>query len=207
MSGMTPLDPGLRALIRLSAAVAGGADRELDPFLAEAARDSAPEEVEEALLQSYLFLGYPAALNALAGWRRVSGRPAPREIPGDWAAWEARGQEVCRSVYGEAYPALRGNIGSLSGEMDRWMVTEGYGKVLGRAGLALWRRECCIVAVLAVLGTAPQLQSHLRGALRTGATVAALEAVLEEVLPLVPGHRRARARQVWGEVRTRWESP
>ena len=33
--------------------------------------------VEEALLQSYLFLGYPAALRGLTAWRRISERDAP----------------------------------------------------------------------------------------------------------------------------------
>jgi hypothetical protein len=40
----------------------------------------APEEAEEVLLQSYLFLGFPVALNALGLWRRRTGRPAPEPI-------------------------------------------------------------------------------------------------------------------------------
>ena len=40
-----------------------------------------PTPVEEALLQSYLFVGYPAALNAFALWRQLSGRPAPAAGP------------------------------------------------------------------------------------------------------------------------------
>lgn len=199
------LDRGLEALVRLSAAIALGADQELGPFLAKAAEAADPTEVEEALLQSYLFLGYPAALNALARWREVSGRPAPARLPGSWGVWEERGEQTCGVVYGDAYGALRERIGELSPEMDGWMVVEGYGRVLGREGLLLWRRECCIAAILMVLGTVPQLRSHLRGALRTGTPPETLEAVVEDVLGLVPRERRDRAVSVWTEVRSRWE--
>lgn len=200
------LDPGLRALARLSGALALGADQDLVPFMEDALACAPPEEVEEALLQSYLFLGYPAALNALDVWRRVSGREAPPEVPGVWDAWGARGESVCREVYGHTYGDLRENISRLSPEMDRWMVVEGYGKVLGRPGMALWRRECCIVAILTVLGTGPQLRSHLRGALRTGTPLQVLEGVMQSVVGLVPPERKERAREVWNEVRTRWEN-
>ena len=49
------------------------------------------------------------------------------------------------------------------------MLAEGYGKVLGRPGLALEVRELCIVAILAGQDAAPQLYAHLRGALNVGA--------------------------------------
>ncbi|HSG46201.1 MAG TPA: hypothetical protein VLA43_00175 [Longimicrobiales bacterium] len=206
MTGGVGTDAGLRALVRLSGALALGADQDLGPFLEEAARWAPAEEVEEALLQSYLFLGYPAALNALAEWRRVSGRDAPPEAPGGWDAWGSRGESVCREVYGRTYGDLRENISRLSPDMDRWMVVEGYGKVLGRPGMELWRRECCIAAILMVLGAAPQLRSHLRGALRTGTPPQVLDGVVQSVLGLVPPERQDRAREVWNEVRTRWEN-
>jgi 4-carboxymuconolactone decarboxylase len=201
----TSLPEDLRVLVRLSAAVALGIDHELDPFLSEADRCASPGEVEETLLQSYLFLGYPAALNALRDWRRVSGRRAPAAHPGSWEDWSERGPAVCSQVYGDAYQDLRDNIRGLSPEMDRWMVVEGYGKVIGRQGMVLWRRECCIAAILVVLGAAPQLRSHLRGALRTGAPVATVAEVVQEACGLASSRRAAGAQAVWDEVRTRWE--
>ena len=38
--------------------------------------------VEEVILQSYLFAGFPRALNAAREWRRVSGVAAPAWCPG-----------------------------------------------------------------------------------------------------------------------------
>ena len=77
---------------------------------------------------------------------------------------------MCRRVYGTQYDGLRGNIAALHPDLDRWMVDEGYGRVLGRPGLPLVERELCIVGILTVLGTSRQLYAHLRGALRVGAS-------------------------------------
>jgi len=200
-----PLDPGLRALVKLSAEVAVGAEADFPPVMEAALCHADATEVEEALLQSYLFVGYPGALNAIAAWRKHSRHGSPTGEEDRPEIWPLRGAEVCRQVYGSAYPALRKNIATLRPEMDRWMIQEGYGKVLGRPGLPLWRRECCIVAILAVLGAGPQLRSHLRGALRTGTPVETLARVLEAVESTVPEHRRATMRGVWEHVRTRWE--
>lgn len=173
-----------RALIRLSGALAAS-DRDILRVEMERARDTAPQEkVEEVILQSYLFLGFPAALNAFALWRRVSGRPAPEVAPSpeeSWDAWTDRGEGVLGAVYGGQYGALRSNIRDLHPDMERWMVAEGYGKVLGRPGLDLRTRELCIAALLAVLGAPKQLYSHLRGALNVGAEPDEIREALEEV--------------------------
>ncbi|HSR42242.1 MAG TPA: carboxymuconolactone decarboxylase family protein, partial [Longimicrobiales bacterium] len=71
------MDPRERALVALSAALASGSEAEIRRAL-EAAREAAPAgEVEETILQSYLFLGYPAALRGFALWRDVAGAEAP----------------------------------------------------------------------------------------------------------------------------------
>src|SRR3954452_4820389 len=62
--------------------------------------------VEEVILQSHLFVGFPAALNALGAWREVGGLPAPAACGEDAAQWEARGERVCAAVYGANYGKL-----------------------------------------------------------------------------------------------------
>lgn len=183
---MTPerLDAGLEVLLDLAIAQALADPSALGRALEEAVERCDPREVEEALLQSHLFLGYPSALNALDAWRRISGLRAPTpgdEEPGEWPL---RGARICRRVYGSQYEGLRRNVERLHPELDSWMVTDGYGKVLGRPGLALERRELLIVVMLAVQGpwVERQLYSHLRGALRAGAPVPRVEAALERAL-------------------------
>lgn len=199
----TSLDRVL-VLVRLSAALRSGGEA-----LRQAMVDALPlpsAEVEEAILQSYLFLGYPAALNGFGLWREVSGREAPPPAPDDPLSWADRGEEVCRSVYGGSYPALRENIRSLNPDMEGWMVEEGYGKVLGRPGLPLPVRELCIVGLLAVQRAPRQLHSHLRGALNTGAGVEVVEAALAAVAGYQTPELRAEGLEVWARVRARWEA-
>jgi 4-carboxymuconolactone decarboxylase len=201
------MDEETRALVALSAAVALREPAALAAAIDRAAADAAPDAVEEALLQSYLFVGFPAALQAIALWRSRTGRAAPA-APGpdagaDRAAWRERGESVCARVYGSAYTALRGNVAALHPEMDAWMVEEGYGKVLGRPGLPLVVRELCIVGLLVAQPAPRQLHAHLRGALNAGAEPDQVEEALDEVAAIVPIDRSAAAYGVWQRVRER----
>jgi len=192
-----------RALVEVAAALAAGEERVLREALLRARERAAAKEVEEVLLQSYLFLGYPAALNALALWRSLSRDPPsePEEIPGE--EWRSRGEEVCRRVYGDQYGALRRNVRALHPEMEEWMLTEGYGKVLGRPGLELRVRELTIAAILAVRALPVQLYSHLRGALNVGASSAEVEAALDAAGAYAGEEGRRAARETWARLRHR----
>jgi len=192
-----------RALIDISAALAGGSAGRLDSALRAAIGVVDPVAVEEVLLQSYLFLGYPAALRGLAAWRRVSELPAPDGPARDEDVWGARGAEICARVYGGQYERLRENISALHPDMERWMVVEGYGKVLGRPGLDLVDRELCIVALLAPQDAGPQIYSHLRGALNAGAEESDVDETVRRVLGWLPPERARMLVEQWNAVRAR----
>lgn len=191
------------ALVRLSAAIATADAQVLAATIDRAAVVAHQVAIEEAILQSYLFAGYPAALEAMRAWRTRSGVPAPASAAGDEADWPERGAQVCAIVYGGQYERLRGNVAALHPELERWMVVEGYGKVLGRPGLPLRTRELCIVALLAGQSAPTQLYAHLRGALNAGAAVDDIELLFEEIAGLVEAGRVRDAREVWRAVRAR----
>jgi 4-carboxymuconolactone decarboxylase len=193
------MDDGVRALIRLSASLAAGEPAAFRAALAGAAAVADPLAVEEALLQSYLFLGYPAALRALGEWRALTGRAAAPARRDD-AEWERRGAATCATVYGGQYPRLRDNIAALHPDMERWMIVEGYGKVLSRPGLDLAARELCVVALLAPQDAAPQLYSHLRGALNAGAATTDVDEAVRIIDPLLPTARRHQLQAQWSAV-------
>jgi 4-carboxymuconolactone decarboxylase len=192
-----------RTLIRISVALASRDPGFLREVLEDGARLGNPRRVEEVLLQSYLFLGYPIALNAFALWREISGRGPGRGSRDDWEGWRSRGEHVCRVVYGGQYDGLRRNVRALHPDMERWMVVEGYGKVLGRTSLDLPTRELCIVALLVVLGAPRQLYSHLRGALNTLVRPAVVEETLELACDRLGESEAAEARVVWEKVQAR----
>ena len=209
-SNPSVLDPQTAALVRVAAAVARGKAPELNARFA-AARDARVPGlwIEELLLQSMLVVGYPLALVAFGAWRGVGG-PAPVEGDGaedlahaDWESWAARGAAVCRAVYGRAYHKLLVNLRALHPALEDLVLVDAYGKVIGRPGLDLKRRELCTVATTAVLGTAEQLHSHLRGALNTGASAVEIDAVLGVIDGDLDAERRWTVREQWEDVKGR----
>ena len=188
------------ALLRLAASL-GTRDAATLRAAMEAASGADPVAVEEVLLQSHLFVGFPDALNALGLWRQVSGRPASPSLGEDARGWEARGEAVCSTVYGANYGKLRGNVRALHPDLDGWMVAGGYGRVIGRPGLDLATRELCIAALLAVWNVPRQLHSHLRGSLNAGATVAEVDEAVEIACALIDAERAGGVRELWGAIR------
>ncbi len=191
---------GDRALIRVSGALASGDKVALADAFAQARGVAEDSEVEEVLLQSYLFLGFPASLNGMAIWRRLTGSQPTGPTLADYSAWESRGREVCRAVYSGQYERLRENVRALHPDLEQWMVVEGYGKVLGRPGLALVLRELCIVATLAVTGASKQLYSHLRGALNVGAPPGDVDVALAEAEQFLDDEGRRSGAALWERV-------
>ena len=207
------LDPATTALVRVAAALAEGKVAVLrDRFVAARAVRVPDRWIEELLLQSLLVVGYPLALVAFGVWREVNGPPSgPGDGGGggeelaheDWKAWATRGGAVCAAVYGRAYHKLLLNLRALHPALEDLVLVDAYGKVIGRPGLDLKRRELCTVAAIAVLGAAQQLHSHLRGALNTGATRGEVEEVLEVIDGDLDAERRRSAREQWEDVRQR----
>lgn len=199
------LDAATRELVELSIVIATAREPELRAGMQRATESGvSPEWVEELILQSYIFAGFPRALNAAREWRRASGLPAPRldsDARGDrYELWRERGEVMCATVYGAAYERLRANVRELHPALDEWMIVEGYGKLLGRPGLDLSRRELCIVAVCGALEQERQLHAHLHGALNAGATPAEIQDTLYIVAEHVNVEAANRFAHLWDRV-------
>ena len=189
-----------RALMRVSAALASRDVDALTKALGWANQVADPLQVEEVILQSYLFLGFPTALTGMSIWRSQSTTLPGRASALDCGGWEARGQDVCRAVYEGQYDELREHVRDLHPDLELWMVVEGYGKVLGRPGLPLATRELCIVAILTVSGALKQLYSHMRGALNVGARSGDVDAALSEAGVFVDEEGRRASRRLWEKI-------
>jgi len=204
---LVALDAETAALARVAARLASGTEDEVEQVLRGAlggtpAERVRPGWVEEVLLQTYLFAGFPRALNGMHTWRRLSGRPAPGVDDGarPRGGWAEDGARTCAAVYGAHYGRLREHVRALHPALDDWMLEEGYGKVLSRPGLDLPRRELCIVAACAVTGQRRQLRAHLRGARNAGVAAAVVSAVLETVVPLAPPEAAPGVWEAWRQV-------
>ena len=207
MTFASALDGETRALVRLSGVVAAGDELQVRDAVTVASSACRPEWVEEVILQSYLFAGFPRALNAAREWRRISGRVAPEFDDGEdfenAATWRAQGEATCSTVYGPFYARLRHNIRHLHPALDAWMIVEGYGKVLSRQALDLKRRELCIVSACAMARQDRQLHSHLYGAVHAGAKAAEVAGALEAVADLLGPEDTRRYHQLLARVLAR----
>lgn len=142
----------------------------------------------EVVLQSYLFLGFPRMLLAMDPLDRTfsgdggsDGSSAAREREIDRLYKE--GLALCRRVYGSSFEPQKMRVESSAPDVFRWMIVEGYGKVLGRPGLDDIERELASVAFLMMEGYEQQLYSHMRGALNVGASAELLSNVIEDIGP------------------------
>lgn len=200
------LDQRTRELVALAAAIAIGEETAtLRSAGAALTHGVSPVWVDELLLQSILICGWPRALTGARLCRQAGFHPDPAaEDATDYsrhAEWKARGEITCRAIYGGTYDALRRNIHMLHPAIEAAMIVEGYGRILGRPGLDLARRELCTIAQIGVQYARRQLRSHLQGALNAGASVQAVTEVLELIRPQLPPKEWEETWVLWERVR------
>jgi len=176
-----------RAIARLSAAIAAN-----DPKGVAGEADDAIEAgvsataVYEAILQSYLFVGFPRTIEAFLAAKAVlvhhGGIPAAPEPPSP-AEWTARGEALCRRVYGRHYEKLVDTMREFSPDLAAWMILEGYGKTLSRSALGPVEREVGVLAILTVTKMWRQLRSHAIGTVSVGGTRELVRSAIEAARP------------------------
>jgi 4-carboxymuconolactone decarboxylase len=178
-----------------SAATALGLDEELRTHCISALDNGAdPLLCYELLLQSYLFAGFPAALEALSLYADILSHrditiPFFKEEY-DVEHFAQRGEVLCQRIYTTAYDSMRERFARITPDLNAWMLIEGYGKTLSRPGADIILRELCIIAMLIVLRRKNQLYSHIRGAKNIGVDYATLCTLLTmlDVSPVIHSH-------------------
>lgn len=172
--------PGKFIIPLISAAAVVRDEKKLRLFIKHALKKkNNHSKVYEALLQTYLFAGFPIALISLKIFSEF--------YPGNNSKLESlsqkeikkRGRITCKKIYGEKYDKLIENVNLFSPELGEWLVTEGYGKVISRKQLSLKERELVNVAVLTVLKFDDQLYSHINGAYRVGVNISSIEDLIK----------------------------
>jgi len=167
----------LLGLARVSAAAARGREGPLRREIRAALRAGAtPARLDETLLQLVPFAGYARAINAFAALREIVPHAprASREPSGR----RRRGKALCRRIYGPVYDKMIARMAGFHPDLAAWILEDGYGKVLSRPILSIRERELIVVAVLSALRLPKQLESHVRGAIRVGATAREVSAML-----------------------------
>ena len=161
--------------------------------------------INEAILQSYLFLGFPRMIDATLAYNKVFGDQSEntdidRISLRESEKWYTEGKALCRRVYGNNYERLKKRFIAMSPDVFRWMVLEGYGKVLNRPGMSHIERELAEVAALIVDKRERQLISHVMGSLNVGASIGLIKKVNEDIKPLSGDEAFTRAESIISEI-------
>jgi 4-carboxymuconolactone decarboxylase len=148
----------------------------------------APPALYEIILQSYLFAGFPAALEGLRALLEMTTElgiewTPPDAEPIDTELFAERGTRLYRQIYNTNHEKLRTAVERFSPDMFQYMIVEGYGKVLSRPGVTGIQRELATVTALVALGWDRQVVSHVRGAINLGATAVEVFAAIELAEP------------------------
>jgi 4-carboxymuconolactone decarboxylase len=181
-------------LARLSVLAVLGRESRLRGEIRRALDGGVPaEKIHESFLQLYLFAGYPRMINAFMALEGLDPEVLRRVEESVPDAFE-RGEKLCRAIYRRHFDPMIARMRSMHPDLGRWILSEGYGKVLGRPWLDGRTRELITVAVLTAQGLDKQLYFHVRGAQNLGAAPRDVEEVLDAVADLVPAKRIERCR-------------
>jgi 4-carboxymuconolactone decarboxylase len=144
----------------------------------------------EAVLQAHVFAGFPRVVEAFVVLDECGGLgeagPDERLAEGDQPE---RGRALFERIYGDQAERVRAALERGHPDFAQWIEGHAYGRILARPGLPAADRELLAVCALAALGQERQLASHLRGALRCGAELGDIQAVLAATRDLVGGAR------------------
>lgn len=180
-----------RQLVCVAVLTLQGRTEDLRDCLAWALERRVPlSDLREAILETYLFAGFPRAIHALEvldevlAARGIEEAPRPERIPpgvSSPAFFRRRGRELFGEVYRDDAELVIGRISGFHPDFMDWILRDAYGKVLARPFLDLKTREILAVALLSVLELPRQLTPHLRAALRAGARVRELSETIRQL--------------------------
>lgn len=102
---------------------------------------------------------------------------------GERAEAEGGAESVRRLIFGEQEERILARLAALDPDLMQYVRDFAYDTVYERPGLDLKTKELIASALLVSLGSPQELRTHLRGALRAGATEAE---VREALLLCVP---------------------
>jgi len=169
-------------------------------------------ELREVILTSYLFDGYPTALE---GFRILSellpmSNPTPDPIlysTENIDLWQQRGEELCRQIYGKQFLPLMNRVNTFAPELKESMIVEGYGKVLSRPGLHIIYRELCVVSILTLKFRQRQLKSHILGALRVGSSEKQIDIATDVATSFLSEDGKLRSQEAINEIVAYYRMP
>ena len=157
--------------------------------LKRALENTETEKVAEVILQSIPYSGFPAAVEAL-GWLRDLDPDSAIE------AREDHSRNVFEEVYGAASEKVADQLHRRHPDLKEWILGFAYETVMGSGPLSSVELEILAVSSLLAQSRMTPFHSHLRGALRCGATRDDLNKLLENLEDISHPDSLSKAREL-----------
>lgn len=196
-SDPAPLVEKDRRLARLFAASVLGRFDEVARLRREAPAGEPDRAWRETILQVHVFAGFPRLVEVYGVLANEGGlgHLEAEEVLGE-SDQHARGRALFERIYQRDSEKIRRMLVAGHPDFANWIEGHAYGRILARPGLEPAQRELLACAALAVLGQERQLASHVRGAVRCGASSEAVRATIESVADLAGAERAESARTI-----------
>ena len=98
----------------------------------------------------------------------------------------ARGAQKIGEILGQTPEQVERSLGDIAPQLASYVLDTVYGEIYQSSTLDSRTRQIVTVAALATLGTAaPQLRTHITGALRCGVTREELVEIMMQLVPYV----------------------
>lgn len=200
MSALSKQDAALAKILAL--ATVGRWDA-LKRAIRQASQQGVPRAaIQEILLQSHLFAGFPRCLEAFETLASIEamGELAKNGGAASEGAWResmrSRGKDLFASIYASKSNEVLSRIERFHPDLRLWIEEHAYARVLGRPGLTAKQRELASIAALVATRQWRQLLSHLRGAMRCGATREEILELLRAMRDLAPPATISKAKRL-----------
>ncbi len=137
----------------------------LNAWIPESSNVLDEKAMEEAILQTLLFAGFPKTIEALKQLRKHF---PVKHTSMDVDDQKQAGEKTSGIIYGKYRSKLKAVMDDLHPALTKWMIEDGYGRILSRPGLSLQEREIAVLASLMTSGMINQFRAHIRGAMYAG---------------------------------------
>lgn len=199
---MSKFSVNIRALTKIASSIAADDPVQTENEIKKYKLCSySPLKLYEAILQSYLFCGFPAAIESLKIFRNHYTGFSKSKFIYNVKSFKAKGKINCKLIYKKNYKKLIENMNYFSHDLKEWMIIEGYGKVMGRKGLTLLEREFINVSILCTRLYYNQLHSHIKGCLHLGASKEDINELLNSIKENVGRSNIDSAKELLGKLK------
>lgn len=96
---------------------------------------------------------------------------------------DSKSDSIPDLLWGSQRPQIEAHLEHLDPDLKRYVLEFAYGEIYPRLGLELKTKELLACAMLLSLGSTTELKTHLRGALKVGATETELRETLLFAIP------------------------